>query len=176
MYSYTRKSYSSILERPFIFRRASSLQQAVLQDDARQYLAQVAMPPLEEEGPGTEDIYSTYTETVTSITETEKYSDTKSQTETTEEISAESAKKRLQYLMGLSTEGEAEEGTRMVDHIEQVAIEDAEELTGETEAMKQAQRYLRIHRIFEFYQFLVAHLLSAAPGMCKNCGNFIYFR
>lgn len=33
-----------------------------------------------------------------------------------------------------------------------------------TEAMRQAQRYLRSHKIFEFFQFLIAHLLSVLPG------------
>lgn len=35
-----------------------------------------------------------------------------------------------------------------------------------TEAMRQAQRYLRVHKIFELFQFLIAHLLSVLPGMC----------
>lgn len=33
-----------------------------------------------------------------------------------------------------------------------------------SETMRQAQKYLRTHKIFEFYQFLIAHLLSAVPG------------
>lgn len=34
-----------------------------------------------------------------------------------------------------------------------------------SEAMKHAQRYLRMHKIFELFQFLTAHLLSAVPGL-----------
>lgn len=32
-----------------------------------------------------------------------------------------------------------------------------------TQAMRKARRYLRKHKIFEFFQFLIAHLLSEAP-------------
>lgn len=31
----------------------------------------------------------------------------------------------------------------------------------DNKAVREAQRYLRVHRIFECFQFIVAHLLSA---------------
>lgn len=75
-------------------------------------------------------------------------------------------KKKLEYLMGLNTVDEFQTMPLTPD-LEEIVYEehDEDELNAATESMKQAQKYLRIHRIFEFYQFLITHLLSATPGI-----------
>lgn len=47
------------------------------------------------------------------------------------------------------------------EEVEEVIEEQPE--TGENLAMRQAQRYLRVHKIFELLQFMTCHLLSACP-------------
>lgn len=166
VYDGSRRSYSSILEKPFIFRRASSLQKAIDQNDimAQLYLDSAVEV---EEASTVEASLRTASITATSVTETERFTDSKSQTESTSRTDSRggSARKRLRYLMGIPSDGEHEgEGQDSRNEIEEIVV-DEEPLSGETAAMKHAQRYLRIHRIFEFYQYLVAHLLSAIPGM-----------
>lgn len=65
--------------------------------------------------------------------------------------------------MGLTAEAGDEEGfeevaeAKLKEKVEEEGLE-------MTEAMRRAQRYLRSHRIFEIFQFLIAHLLGALPG------------
>lgn len=66
----------------------------------------------------------------------------------------------LKKLMALDTGGEGRVSTPPLFEEPDFDIE-----TGKTVAMRVAQRYLRIHRIFELLQFLTAHLLSARPGI-----------
>lgn len=77
--------------------------------------------------------------------------------------------KRLEYLLGITTEGEGEEQEEAVKNkLDEIVYEEQgteEELTGTTEAMKQAQKYLKSHKIFEFFQFLIANMLSNLPGI-----------
>ncbi|XP_025831995.1 uncharacterized protein LOC108740725 isoform X2 [Agrilus planipennis] len=105
-----------------------------------------------------------------SITDFDK--STSSQTEITLTSSAstveiEQKKKKLEYFMGITaTMDEAEEEKAEEEVSKYVQFEEvpSEEIfTGDTESMRQAQKYLRVHRIFEFFQFLIAHLLSAIP-------------
>lgn len=61
----------------------------------------------------------------------------------------------------------------MTPHEEEASVEEmeslklqkeVEEVPQTSESMKQAQKYLRTHKIFELFQFLIAHLLSVLPG------------
>lgn len=73
--------------------------------------------------------------------------------------------KRLQYLMGIiGVQAQEEEASVQEWEPPKQAEEVEEQLPQTTEAMKQAQKYLRTHKIFELFQFLIAHLLSAIPG------------
>ncbi|KAI4470405.1 ef-hand calcium-binding domain-containing protein 10 [Holotrichia oblita] len=172
LYDESRKSYNSLLVKPFIFRRASSLQEAVAANDkklAELFLNKMAIDTTVEEAqtrPSTCQRSST-----PASTSSERYVDSKSQTDVSDITShTESTKKTLNYLMGISDarEEQDEEQQESSEDVEKVLIDDREDVCGETEAMKQAQRYLRVHRIFEFYQFLVAHLLSAVPVALFN--------
>ncbi|GJQ67964.1 hypothetical protein Trydic_g16720 [Trypoxylus dichotomus] len=178
----SRRSYSSLLEKPFLFRRASSLNEAVVQQEVKLtelYLNNLAIEPQTEEAPI--QLFSRHSSSITITEEEATYTvDSKSQTDFSDSVpNMECAKKELNYLMGLSTECEEKEGReeegeggsqRSAEDMDNVYVDEKEEISGETEAMRQAQRYLRVHRIFEFYQFLVAHLLSAAP---ENPINFL---
>ncbi|KAJ8945972.1 hypothetical protein NQ314_009004 [Rhamnusium bicolor] len=75
-------------------------------------------------------------------------------------------KQKLEYLLGIETEAEEE----YLGQIE--PLEEAEDqfIYSASVSMKTAQRYLRTHRIFDFFQFIIAHLLSASP---ENPINFI---
>lgn len=167
VYDGSRRSYSSLLIKPFIFRRASSLQEAVATNDkklAELFLNKMTIETAVEE---TQTRPSTYQKSSTS-TLSEQYVDSRSQTDAsdTTKSSTSSTKKALNYLIGISpaSEDQEEEQQESPEEVERVLIDERDDICGETEAMKQAQRYLRVHRIFEFYQFLVAHLLSALPG------------
>lgn len=65
--------------------------------------------------------------------------------------------------MGLEVADEEEGETVEMQQIEEVKKK-KREFSGTTESMKQAQKYLRVHRIFEFFQFTISHMLSALPG------------
>lgn len=84
------------------------------------------------------------------------------QTESTSKSETTSEKQAIKYLMGLETADE-EEGTT-AEIAEEVEKKQEEEISYTSESMKQAQKYLRVHRIFEFFQFIIAHMLSALPG------------
>lgn len=72
---------------------------------------------------------------------------------------------KLQYLMGLEQTDEYQPCDIKKD-LEEIIYEEAEPepISSASIAMKQAQKYLRVHKIFEFFQFLITHLLSATPG------------
>lgn len=82
-------------------------------------------------------------------------------------------KKRLEYLMGLTTIDEYATPTyRLKTNLDEIIYEEAhvDDIgIGVTESMREAQKYLRCHRIFEFYQYLITHLLSATPGTFRDC-------
>lgn len=89
-------------------------------------------------------------------------------------------KRKLEYLMGITGVDEFQLPERKPDLEEIIYEEPFEEiLTGATAAMRQAQKYLRMHRIFEFFQFLITHLLSKTPGIYSGDkighGNKILF-
>lgn len=79
--------------------------------------------------------------------------------------SSDESKKKLEYLMGIESVDEGVVFETKPD-LEEIIYEEPsdEDYTGTTEAMRQAQKYLRTHKIFQFYQFLITHLLSACPG------------
>lgn len=84
-------------------------------------------------------------------------------------------RRRIEYLMGLhgSSDGGWEEDIGMsspasiiskIKEDDKICDPEKEEpLTGMSDSMRQAQQYLRTHRIFEFFQFLIVHLLSKVP-------------
>lgn len=94
---------------------------------------------------------------------------------TTESLILE--KRKLEYLMGLTTVDEYPTAERKQDLQEIIYEEPIEDLpTGVSIAMREAQKYLRIHRIFEFYQFLITHLLSASPGKKIHIFDDVYHK
>lgn len=77
----------------------------------------------------------------------------------------EIAQRHLDYLMRLLPSGEYYEATEAESYREEEKEEEEEiEENGKTVAMRNAQRYLRVHKIFELFQFMTSHLLSACPG------------
>lgn len=77
----------------------------------------------------------------------------------------------LRKIMGCAGEsvGEFKEEEKMIFEERQFLADIMEESCTEvTEAMRQARKYLRTHKIFEFFQFLIAHLLSKVPGKLKQ--------
>ncbi|KAG5895793.1 hypothetical protein JTB14_029209 [Gonioctena quinquepunctata] len=70
-------------------------------------------------------------------------------------------KLQLEYLMGLETLDVEEE----TGDIQKEEKEKEEELFNYSTSapMRNAQKYLRVHRIFDFFQFITAHLLGACP-------------
>lgn len=72
---------------------------------------------------------------------------------------------KVRYLMGLEAETWEEEAypqkEEMVRHM--FTAESDKFIFAQTSTMRSAQQYLRSHRIFDFFQFLIAHILSAAP-------------
>ena len=73
--------------------------------------------------------------------------------------------------MGLRQADEEEEGSEETLKLAQPLIDLRENLTGSTEAMRRAQRYLRVHQVFQLFQFLIAHLLSALSGKFHPCNS-----
>lgn len=76
----------------------------------------------------------------------------------------------LRKIMGCIGEdaGEFKDEEKFVSEQRQFLADIVDETsTDVTEAMRQAQKYLRTHKIFEFFQFLIAHLLSKLPGNLK---------
>lgn len=82
-------------------------------------------------------------------------------------------RRQLEYLrkiMGCIGEeaGEFKDEEKLVTEQREFLADIVEEASIDaTEAMRQAQKYLRTHKIFEFFQFLIAHLLSKLPGNVK---------
>ncbi|RZC43197.1 uncharacterized protein BDFB_007505 [Asbolus verrucosus] len=88
-------------------------------------------------------------------------------TETSSTVDLTSQKLSLQYLMGIAEEGEEEYGEKghpFAVEIPEIEgeIED-EALKRMTPAMRKARKYLTQHRIFEFFRFIIAHMLSELP-------------
>ncbi|XP_057654054.1 uncharacterized protein LOC130892595 isoform X2 [Diorhabda carinulata] len=70
----------------------------------------------------------------------------------------------LQYLM------ECEEEDEFVETEKETGVEKKDSFVySNSTTMRKAQHYLRVHRIFDFFQFIIAQLLGAAPD------NPIYF-
>ncbi|CAG9862349.1 unnamed protein product [Phyllotreta striolata] len=90
-----------------------------------------------------------------STTSSDKTKEKSSET-TTDMASAGDA--RLQYLLGLEQEIE-----EIPTPKEEVPLEKDDFVFSSSACMRRAQMYLRVHRIFDFFQFIIAHLLSKAP-------------
>lgn len=112
----------------------------------------------EEEEGGEVRTISTVSTTTTSRT-SEKIS-TETETETESLSSATSGNKRqLEYLMGLTTVEEEQ-----IDVVEvKQDVPQAEFKYSTSASMMKAQKYLRHHRIFDFFQFIITHLLGKQP-------------
>ncbi|CAG9772647.1 unnamed protein product [Ceutorhynchus assimilis] len=70
-------------------------------------------------------------------------------------------KKTLDYLLGLETE--AEEEPKPFSKVKPFEEEEDTFKYSSSKSVREAQSYLRSHRIFECFQFIIAHLLSANP-------------
>ncbi|CAH1367615.1 unnamed protein product [Tenebrio molitor] len=71
----------------------------------------------------------------------------------------------LQYLMGLAEATEEYEPGEPPEEQPESIEGEVESVADErmTQAMRMARRYFRQHKIFEFFQFLIAHMLSELP-------------
>lgn len=141
-------------------RNLASLQEA-LQLDEHFKLKQLYNAQ-EREG----EYYSTSSTSSSNIIETELTKSDSSGTQTNASL-AESdgskTKRKLMYLMGLHELDEDEEEN--VEELEKLPIGLQEPILTTSTAMRNAQRYLRSHNIFKFFEFIIAHMLSALPGM-----------
>lgn len=81
-----------------------------------------------------------------------------SHTQTESSVSS-CASRKVQYLRALKTEETEEESKTEFWDEERKPI-----LAYKSEAMKSAEKYLESHRIFEFFQFLIAHIAAARSG------------
>nr|CAI5857232.1 unnamed protein product [Callosobruchus analis] len=72
-------------------------------------------------------------------------------------------KMQLEYLMGLQADGEEYLGMEVKKREGEAEEETDDFIYSTSVSMKNAQKYLRVHRIFDFFQFIIAHLLQAAP-------------
>ncbi|XP_019763329.1 uncharacterized protein LOC109539786 [Dendroctonus ponderosae] len=99
---------------------------------------------------------STESSTSTETRSKKSSSDLLTQTETT--FTGEDKMRHLDYLLGLDTA--AEEEPEPAVESKPTECEDDFKYSS-SKSVRDAQRYLRTHRIFECFQFIVAHLLSA---------------
>lgn len=173
----TRRSIdTSILVTGFGLRNLKSLQDALEEDEAKK-MEELYMTRSKESSTSDVRVKSSSA----SREQSEYYGSDLKQSEVTSQTEATSSesltsressrpKKRLEYLMGLKPEDEGEiedlydEKGRLAGIIYEDDKGEEEETTGTTAAMKQAQKYLKSHKIFEFFQFLIAHMLSHLPG------------
>lgn len=154
------KAAPSILVTGFGLRNIASLQEAL---EAEEHLKLKQIYRTQEKGSITSSDGSKISiSTVASSGSSAKRAGSTSETQT--DVSLESKQKsRIKYLMGLGADGEEEACTADLDiAVLQPALEHTE--APMSDAMKRAAKYLRVHKIFEFYQFIIAHLLGAMPG------------
>ncbi|EFA00374.1 uncharacterized protein LOC103312206 [Tribolium castaneum] len=148
----------SMLVTGFGMRNWDSLQRALLDDEQRRQMLLSRHDTAEAYE--CSSLYSSPPSTLSFKTKS-KSSVFTSESET---ISAKSPS--LEYLMGLAIDdGEFEEMKKPVlGKLESIAGETEEEVDSKmTEAMKRARKYLRQHKIFQFFRFLIAHMLSEVP-------------
>lgn len=146
----------SMLVTGFGMRNVESLQRALLEDEQRRLLL------LQKYGKDNEkDQFECL-----SISDLSSKTTTKSSVSEIGSQADASKSFSLQYLMGLGMAAEEEDavdkGVKFSPEIPPLEGE-ADDITGTTIAMRKAQKFLRSHKIFEFFQFLIAHLLSALP-------------
>nr|XP_022911315.1 uncharacterized protein LOC111422337 [Onthophagus taurus] len=142
------KSFTSILNKAFIFRRDVSLENALKLQERNLQDMYATLDNVEE--------MSIDTSSVTKTTSTPCTPSAYASIEEPEPIE----KRQMEYLLKIQEIGGGEEKQVYIER--EVKKEEKEDKT-ESEAMRMAQKYLRIHRIFEFYQFLIAHLLGNMP-------------
>ncbi|KAF2897527.1 hypothetical protein ILUMI_08649 [Ignelater luminosus] len=151
----------SMLVTGFGLRNLASLQEA-LQIEEHNRLKQLYKAQEQQEQSSSSSLGESSSTSFT-ISQLKTESTTETQTDLTPTAAAEAnQKKRLNYLMGLPVADE-EEGIRSEHQRLLPESQEEQEITTGSEAMKQAQKYLRVHKIFEFFQFIIAHLLSALP-------------
>ncbi|KAF5294944.1 hypothetical protein FQR65_LT10657 [Abscondita terminalis] len=135
----------SILVTGFGLRNISSLEEALrVQEEER--LRKIYVCDEFESGTEQSLVTDSYVKSDTSETQTQTFY---------------SEDQRLYYLMGLQEGEEAVEYEE--EEVKKFELESGEEPTMLSKKMTKAQKYLRVHRIFEFFQFIAAHLLSALP-------------
>lgn len=167
-----RSPHSDILITGFGLRNLQSLQDALQQDEEKR-MRQLYMTKSQESCLSQTEAHDMSRASWSEYYGSAGHSEAVSQTELSSSMSTASQKsfgqrKRLEYLMGIIAEGEeageqAEKQT-LDDIIYEEEEKGVEEQTGTTAAMKQAQKYLKSHKIFEFFQFLIANMLSNLPG------------
>ncbi|CAH0548043.1 unnamed protein product [Brassicogethes aeneus] len=144
----------SMLVSGFGMRNWESLQNALLADE----LARRAREAGDEEEEHEEGSHSIPMPSYSTSSKSGEMSET-TQTESLSGSTIQTERKRLEYLMGLDTAGE--EVPKVVVELPEESEQDL--ITGRTEMMRKAQRYLRTHRIFEFFQFMITLMLSERP-------------
>ncbi|KAF7272082.1 hypothetical protein GWI33_015101 [Rhynchophorus ferrugineus] len=106
-----------------------------------------------------EELPATDTSLTSSSSASRISSDSLTQTESTTNLKVlGSSKKYLDYLLGLQ-EGAEEDVGVIKEKKSEPEIEEFKYST--SKSICEAQKYLRNHRIFEFFQFIIAHLLSS---------------
>ncbi|XP_022911373.1 uncharacterized protein [Onthophagus taurus] len=172
--SKNNKSYSSILNKPFLFRRSESLDKAVTLEEKR-LIELYRKNQTVEEYDSSRSHSTRFSTSLSSNTNSSLSSPSISESK-----SKFGMKDYFKSLSGIIEEQEALEHAVM----ESVMISDISVQKEKPQcvslAMVVAQKYLRLHRIFELYQFLIAHLLSALPenpiqfllDLLDNCLSF----
>ncbi|KAK5642289.1 hypothetical protein RI129_008456 [Pyrocoelia pectoralis] len=159
----SKEPVPSILVTGFGLRNLASLQRALQLEEEQKLLQQVyrtdeELSPISSSAPSLKSSSTSSSKSV-EITVHESESDT-SETQTEPPYQPDDVKEqRLNYLMGLEADEEYQESKE-----EEVEVQTEREVPlGKSVLMRRAQKYLREHKIFEFFQYIIAHLLSALP-------------
>ncbi|XP_023020398.1 uncharacterized protein isoform X2 [Leptinotarsa decemlineata] len=155
---------SSFLVTGFGIRNLSSLQDA-LQENERKRLIELYR---QQQKQLDEERLLAEAQRQSSLSYTSRSSSEKSQeatkrsTETASTLTTNVSEQRmhLEYLMGLQTFEEEEE--TLDAKVEEKPDKD-DFVYSKSAPMRNAQKYLRVHRIFDFFQFIIAHLLAKCP-------------
>ncbi|XP_072377478.1 uncharacterized protein [Diabrotica undecimpunctata] len=153
-----KKESPSILVTGFGMRNLQSLQNAL--DDESKRLQEIYRRQQKQKAEisctRTPDV-SLASASISTLSSTSKSTST-SETITEAEIVGERLK--LEYLMGLHQDEEEE---YFETELEPKGEKELSFIYSSSTAMKKAQHYLRVHRIFDFIRFIIAHLLGSAP-------------
>ncbi|CAH1116002.1 unnamed protein product [Phaedon cochleariae] len=155
----------SILVTGFGLRNLRSLQDALEEDEQKRLLElyKYQKPIVEEHVLKEEADTLKHSISSGSSTTTRDISTKSAETETeltTAHSDISGQKLQLHYLMGLQHQA-------IEEHTEESPYQSRDQpdfVYSNSIPMQQAQRYLRVHRIFDFFQFITAHLLGSLPA------------